>query len=192
MRTTASSSNDDGDIASIFDKQTRQRIALRSGAPRHLVRQSRAVAGLEHGLGARSRLRRRLTCRGPAKIRIVENGPARVAHRGHAGNGGLAIRRRRSGSLRGTQESASSSATSIDWNTRESNLKAVFPLTALNEMATYNWDIGTIQRPTAQPKKFEVPSHQWIDLTDMSGKFGATILTDCKNGSDKPNDTRSG
>jgi alpha-mannosidase len=33
-----------------------------------------------------------------------------------------------------------------------------------------------------------VPSHQWIDLTDMSGKFGATLLTDCKNGSDKPND----
>ncbi|MGC2480069.1 MAG: glycoside hydrolase family 38 C-terminal domain-containing protein, partial [Candidatus Sulfotelmatobacter sp.] len=47
---------------------------------------------------------------------------------------------------------------------------------------------GTIERPTAQPKKFEVPSHQWIDLTDMKGEFGATILTDCKNGSDKPND----
>ena len=42
--------------------------------------------------------------------------------------------------------------------------------------------------PRAEPKKFEVPSHQWIDLTDMSGEFGATILTDCKNGSDKPND----
>jgi len=55
-------------------------------------------------------------------------------------------------------------------------------------MATYNWDIGTIERRTAQPKKFEVPSHQWIDLTDMSGEFGATVLTDCKNGSDKPND----
>ena len=55
-------------------------------------------------------------------------------------------------------------------------------------MATYNWDIGTIERPTAQPKKFEVPSHQWIDVTDMKGEFGATILTDCKNGSDKPND----
>ncbi len=55
-------------------------------------------------------------------------------------------------------------------------------------MATYNWDIGTIERSTAQPKKFEVPSHQWIDLTDASGEFGATVLTDSKNGSDKPND----
>lgn len=33
-----------------------------------------------------------------------------------------------------------------------------------------------------------MPSHQWIDLTDASGEFGTTILTDCKNGSDKPND----
>jgi alpha-mannosidase len=55
-------------------------------------------------------------------------------------------------------------------------------------MATYNWDIGTIERPTAEPKKFEVPTHQWIDLTDANGEFGATILTDCKNGSDKPNE----
>src|SRR6266567_5425718 len=76
----------------------------------------------------------------------------------------------------------------IDWNTKESNLKATFPMTASNRVATYSWDIGTVERPTAEPKKFEVPSHQWIDLTDMSGEFGATVLTDCKNGSDKPND----
>ena len=76
----------------------------------------------------------------------------------------------------------------IDWKTRQANLKAVFPLTAYNRMATYNWDIGTIDRPTAEPAKFEVPSHQWIDLTDASATFGATILTDCKNGSDKPRD----
>jgi alpha-mannosidase len=32
-----------------------------------------------------------------------------------------------------------------------------------------------------------VASHRWIDLTDSNGSFGTTILTDCKNGSDKPN-----
>ena len=31
-------------------------------------------------------------------------------------------------------------------------------------------------------------SHQWIDLTDQGGGYGATVLTDCKNASDKPND----
>ena len=31
-------------------------------------------------------------------------------------------------------------------------------------------------------------SHHWIDLTDESGSYGATILTDVKNGSDKRDD----
>jgi alpha-mannosidase len=124
---------------------------------------------------------------GPAAVRVVEDGPVRVS---------VEVSRLTAGS-RFVQTISLSAGDGgkrvefgnvIDWNTRESNLKAVFPLVASNQMATYNWDIGTIQRTTAEPKKFEVPSHQWIDLTDMSGKFGATLLTDCKNGSDKPTD----
>jgi alpha-mannosidase len=61
-------------------------------------------------------------------------------------------------------------------------------LTASNPNATYNWEIGTIQRPNAQERQFEVASHRWIDMTDRSGSFGTTLLTDDKNGSDKPND----
>jgi alpha-mannosidase len=124
---------------------------------------------------------------GPAKIRVVENGPARVA---------LEVSRETAGSrfVQTVRLSAGDAgkrvefANAIDWDTRESNLKATFPLTASNRMATYNLDSGTIDRPTAGPKKFEVPTHQWIDLTDMSGTYGATILTDCKIGSDKPTD----
>ncbi len=124
---------------------------------------------------------------GPTRIRVVENGPARVA---------VEVARETAGSrfVQTIQLSAGDAGRRvefgnvIDWNTRESNLKATFPLAASNRTATYNWDIGTIDRPTAEPKKFEVPSHQWIDLTDISGVFGATILTDCKNGSDKPTD----
>jgi len=124
---------------------------------------------------------------GPTKIRIVENGPVRVAlevSRETAGSAFVQTIRLSAGDAGKRVEFGNV----IDWNTKESNLKASFPLAASNRLATYNWDIGTIQRPTAEPKKFEVPSHQWIDLTDMSGEFGATILTDCKNGSDKPND----
>src|SRR5205807_6210464 len=54
--------------------------------------------------------------------------------------------------------------------------------------ATYNWDVGTIQRPNEEERQFEVASHQWIDLTDKSGAFGVTVLTDCKNASNKPDD----
>ncbi len=55
-------------------------------------------------------------------------------------------------------------------------------------MATYNWDVGTIQRANDDEKKYEVASHQWFDLTDKSGAYGVTVLSDSKNGSDKPND----
>ncbi len=55
-------------------------------------------------------------------------------------------------------------------------------------MATYNWEVGTIERPEAKERQFEVASHHWIDLTDESGSYGATILTDDKNGSDKRDD----
>ena len=63
----------------------------------------------------------------------------------------------------------------IDWRGLASNVKAVFALSAGNPLATYNWDIGTIERPNANERQFEVASHQWVDLTDRSGTYGVTI-----------------
>ena len=178
--------NADGDVASIFDKSLGKellsapaRLAISYDNPEHWPAwnmdwdQEQAAPKAYAG--------------GPAKIRVVERGPARVA---------VEVSREAAGSkfvhtislATGDAGQRVEFKNVIDWNTRESNLKATFPLTVSNEMATYNWDIGTIERPSAEPKKFEVPTHQWIDLTDASGEFGATILTDCKNGSDKPND----
>jgi len=124
---------------------------------------------------------------GNPTIKIVENGPVRVA---------LEITRESEGSkFVQTVRLAAGEAGNhlefgnvIDWKTKEANLKATFPLNAANPLATYNWDIGTIQRGNDDPKKYEVASHQWVDLTDKSGTFGLTVLTDCKNGSDKPDD----
>ena len=79
-------------------------------------------------------------------------------------------------------------ADTVDWQSSECSLKAVFPLTASNPEATYNWEVGTIRRGNNDPKKYEVPAHQWFDLTDESGDFGVTVLTGCKYGSDKPDD----
>jgi len=178
--------NADGDVASIFDKSLNRellsapaRLAISYDNPEHWpawnMDWDQEQAAPEAYVG------------GPAKIRVVENGPARVAvevSRETAGSKFVQTIRLSAGDAGKRVEFANA----VDWNTKESNLKATFPLTASNQMATYNWDIGTIQRPTAEPKKFEVPSHQWIDLTDMTGEFGTTILTDCKNGSDKLND----
>jgi len=178
--------NSDGDVASIFDKSTGRellaapaRLAISYDNPEHWPAWNMDWE--------QEQAEPRAYVSGPASIRIVESGPARVAvevSRETAGSRFVQTIRLAAGDAGKRVEFQNA----IDWDTRESNLKATFPLTATNRMATYNWDIGTIDRPTAEPKKFEVPSHQWIDLTDMSGVFGATILTDCKNGSDKPND----
>jgi alpha-mannosidase len=175
-----------GDVSSVFDKRTNHellsapiRLAILTDNPRQWPawnmdfedqqRAPRAFVG------------------GPVKTRIVENGPVRVA---------LEITREIEDSkfVQTISLSAGDAGNRvefgnvIDWKTKQANLKVTFPLSASNKLATYNWDVGTIQRPTAEERQFEVGSHQWIDLSDQSGSFGATVLTDCKNGSDKPDD----
>ena len=178
--------NPEGDVASIFDKSLGKELLA---APARLAisydnPQQWPAWNMDWD---QEQAAPKTYVRGPATVRIVENGPVRVAievSRHTAGSAFAQTLRLSAGDAGKRVEFGNV----IDWNTKESNLKATFPLTVENRLATYNWDIGTIERPTAEPKKFEVPSHQWIDLTDMSGAFGATILTDCKNGSDKPTD----
>jgi alpha-mannosidase len=124
---------------------------------------------------------------GPAKVSVVENGPVRVA---------LRVEREAEGSkfvqtirlTTGDSGNRIEFANSIDWKTAATALKSTFPLTAANPVATYNWDVGTVQRGNNQPQQYEVASHQWFDLTDKSGAYGVTVLSDCKYGSDKPDD----
>ena len=120
-----------------------------------------------------------------ASISIVERGPVRVA---------LQIKREgRNSIITQTLSLAAGDAgkhlevtNKIDWQSRDVSLKASFPLTVSNEDATYNLGVGTIERSTNNPKKFEVPSREWFDLTDSTGSYGVSILEDCKFGSDKP------
>ena len=124
---------------------------------------------------------------GPAEIKIVENGPARVA---------LQIKRKaRDSYFTQTIRLAAGDCGKrvefnnfVDWQSQKCSLKASFPLTVSNELATYNQGLGKIQRNNNHPKKYEVPAHQWFDLTDTSGEYGVSILEDCKFGSDKPSD----
>lgn len=118
-------------------------------------------------------------------VRIVENGPVRVA-----------IEVKRSGLNSGISQILSLSAgqsgkclqidNQVDWQSKGVSLKAAFPLTATNSSTTYNLEVGTIERGVNDEKKYEVPSNQWFDQTDKTGQFGVSILEDCKYGSDKP------
>ncbi len=175
-----------GDISSIFDKSL-QRELLSGPARLAITYDNPAQYPAWNMDWEQASAAPRSYVSGPAKVRVVENGPVRVA---------VEVARETEGSrfvqtvslAAGDPGSRVEIANAIDWNTREASLKAAFPLTASNQLATYNLDIGTIERPTNQPRKFEFPSHQWVDLTDATGAFGVTLLTDCKNGSDKPRD----
>jgi alpha-mannosidase len=178
--------NADGDVASIFDKAAGRELLA---APARLeIKTDKPAQWPAWNMDwADQRRPARAYVGGPAKVRVVENGPARVA---------VEIRREAEGSVftqtirlaAGGAAGRVEFATVVDWKTPASHLKAVFPLSAKNKVATYNWDIGTIERPTDSEKQFEMPSHQFVDLTDASGAFGATILTGAKFGSDKPDD----
>jgi alpha-mannosidase len=175
-----------GDVASIFDKTLGKELL--SGPARLEIKTDNPKNWPAWNMDYDQQIAApRAYVGGPVKVRILENGPARVA---------LAIERRAEGStfVQTIRLSAGDAGNrlefgmAMDWMTQEAHLKAVFPLTASNRIATYNWDVGTIERPTDFDRQFEVASHQWVDLTDRTGTFGATVLTDCKNASDKPTD----
>ena len=175
-----------GDVASIYDKQAKCELL---SAPARLAYQhenpEKYPAWNMDWDDQQQPPRAYVT--GPAAVRIVENGPVRVA---------LEVTRTSEGS-RFTQTIRLASgaagnrvefATGIDWKGKESALKAVFPLTVSNPLATYNWELGTVQRGNNDPKKFEVPAHGWFDLTDTTGKYGVSVLSTDRYGSDKPDD----
>ena len=175
-----------GDVSSIFDKTLNKemlsapiRLAIKTDKPEQWPAWNMDYSDQQKPP--------RAYVGGPAKIRVVENGPVRVAIEVERETEGSKFVQRISLSA-GDAGNRVEFSNVIDWNSREANLKATFPFAASNPMATYNWDVGTIERATNDEKKFEVPSHQWIDLTDKSGAFGVTVLTDCKNASDKPDD----
>ncbi|QNI34885.1 alpha-mannosidase [Alloacidobacterium dinghuense] len=178
--------NSDGDVSSIFDKTLNKellsapiRLAISNDTPRQWP-------AWNMDFDQEQAAPRRYVA-GPAKVRVVENGPARIAvevSRETEGSKFVQTIRLSDGDAGNRVEFSNS----IDWKSLSANLKAVFPLSASNKMATYNWEVGTIQRPNAYDRQFEVASHHWIDLTDDSGSYGATILTGFKNGSDKRDD----
>src|SRR5437762_3045107 len=175
-----------GDVSSIFDKKLNRellsapvRLAISTDNPRQWPAWNMDFEDEQRAP--------RSFVSGEARIRVGEAGPVRVA---------IEVERETETSKFVQTVSLSAGdagnrvefSNVIDWKTKEANLKATFPLSAANNLATYNWDVGTIQRPNEEERQFEVASHQWIDLTDKSGGYGVTVLTDCKNASDKPDD----
>lgn len=77
--------------------------------------------------------------------------------------------------------------THVDWHEDQVLLKTYFPVSVRNEMATYEIQHGTLQRPTHRNTeqdmaKFEVSGHRYADLSESD--YGVAVLNDCKYGWD--------
>ncbi|MCP4453627.1 MAG: alpha-mannosidase, partial [Planctomycetes bacterium] len=116
-----------------------------------------------------------------------EKGPVRVAVEVVRENEGSRIVQRIRLSA-GADGSRVETTNLIDWKSRGTSLRAAFHLTATATKATYNLDLGTIQRGNRHEEQYEVPHHAWFDLTDRSGAYGVSVLTGAKYGRDKVDD----
>lgn len=75
----------------------------------------------------------------------------------------------------------------FDWQTKNTLLKAEFPLSVSNPEATYDLGIGAIKRGNNTATAYEVCAQYWADLTDSDQSYGVSILNDSRYGWDKPN-----
>lgn len=175
-----------GDVASIFDKRTGKEILekpiqLEFGANFPDTKPAWRVYWKDIIKPARSVVSK------PISVKIVENGPVRIAVEVVRENEGSTITQRILLSA-GADGSRVETENQIDWKTRGTLLKSSFCLTASAPEATYNLGMGTIKRGNRTEKQYEVSHHSWFDLTDKSGEYGVSILSDAKYGSDKVND----
>lgn len=88
----------------------------------------------------------------------------------------------------GAQDDRIDIRTTVDWNSRNTLLKAEFPMSVSNAKAAYDLGIGFIERGNNTATAYEVPALKWADLTDADGSYGVSVLNDCKYGWDKPAD----
>lgn len=145
--------NASGDVASIFDKETNKELLT---APERLALQTEKPkdwAAWNMDWSDRQKPPRGFVASTP-RIRIVENGAARVA---------LEVERETEGSkfIQTIRLSAGAAGdriefdNRIDWQTCAAALKATLPLIAANPRAPYSWGVGTTERGNNDEKNLK-------------------------------------
>lgn len=176
--------NKNGDIASLVDKKLKVQLL---SSPIKLA--------LHHNLGElnypswemrKADIDSKPYCyANTPEFEIIENGPSRIA-----------IKVTRDADFSKVEQVVSLESggevvrvdNRIDWQQRRTLLKAQFPFTCSNEIASYDLGLGYIERPNNSENLYEVPAQKWADVTDSYGRYGVSVLSDCKYGWDKPQD----
>ncbi|HZJ77790.1 MAG TPA: glycoside hydrolase family 38 C-terminal domain-containing protein [Clostridia bacterium] len=116
-------------------------------------------------------------------VRILEKGPARVSLEIIKNSRGSEFKQIISLDSRGEFVKVFNE---IEWRSLRTLLKTEFVLNADNEKATYDLGLGVIERGNNKKTLYEVPAQMWADITDTSGLYGVSVLSDSKYGWDKP------
>ena len=175
-----------GNVASLFDRKLGRELLSGPMTLQLFEDEPRKWSAWEVEYSALSRPPREVVG-GPAKVRVVEGGPARVA---------LEVVRTAAGStFTQTLRLAGGEAgdrleivTEVDWRTKGTLLKQAFPLAAAAKKALYDLGLGTVERGTNRPNLYEVPAQQWAGVTDATGAFGVAVLNDGRYGWDRPDE----
>jgi alpha-mannosidase len=175
--------NEEGEISSLWDKRA-GREAIAEGQTGNQLQLFQDGPEREAAWNVHPTSTRRRYPWDSTTVTLVESGPVRATLR--------VVKRRGQTVL--TQDISLTChlplvefRTRVNWQERQTMLKAAFPLAVHTERATYEIQFGAIERPTHtntswEQEKFEVCAQRWADLSE--GGYGVSLLNDCKYGHD--------
>ncbi len=119
---------------------------------------------------------------GTAKVAILEQGPVKAVVEVNRCFRNSQLRQQ---IVLGAQARRLDFCTWVDWKEQRKLLKVRFHTNIRSRTATYDIPYGNIERPTTrnnsyEAAKFEVPGHEWMDLSQADR--GLSLLTDSKYG----------
>lgn len=121
----------------------------------------------------------------PVTVTIQEKGPARVSFCVEQKDGDSTFKNIIALTDGGSRVEVYSE---IEWRSLHTMAKNKFAFACTNPEATFDLGLGAIRRGNMTEKLFEVPAQNWVDLTDKSGDWGVSVLSECKYGWDKYKD----
>lgn len=177
-----------GDIVSLYDKKNGKELVAKGKAIRlALFTENASYAWPAWEVLKPTLDREPVSIADDVRMTLVENGALRktlCVEKKH----GASVFRQYIRLYEGSRAERIDFYNEIDWRSTNALLKAEFPLTVSNPMATYDLSLGSVQRGNNTDIAYEVYGHYWADLTDTDGSYGVAIMNNGKYGWDKPAD----
>lgn len=177
--------NKNGDISSVIDKEQNGIELLRKPVSLGLFKYKGSKYWPAWEMNYKEANREADRIPSAVSVAIEEQGPARAAFKVVQKDGSSTF----TNIIALTDQSEIVEVYSeIEWQSLRTLAKNRFCFTAENEKASFDLGLGAIERGNMHEKLFEVPAQKWVDITDKSGAYGVSVISECKYGWDKFND----